>query len=597
MATTRRDQRKDIPAPNTPNFAARTREELMRFLGRQGDKLDRAVTIRDLTDAGLVVLRPGWQDGGGLTPPIIGPGPGPGDNSPPPTPTGLLLTGAISHIFIEHAPPRFTNGGGYARTLVYGVPVADGAPLPTFADAELLCDFQGTVYAYPSNPSRNWRIWIKWQSKAGLTSQPAGGTNGAQVETGRDVSELLDAVTEAALDPAAPYTKFAVRAGLFYVASDTGPTDAPLFAVVTSPIVVGGVMVPTGVYMADAFIMNGTITNAKIANLAVDDAKIASLSAGKITAGSISVGEYIQSSDFVSGVTGMGWRISGDGIAELNQAVVRGGVYASYGAIGGIVIDTHEIRSANFNAGTGVGFRLRDDGTLNLPNGSITAGSISVTSLSAITATLGDVNAGSVRGGAFTGWGWPASGGGFYLGPNGLMLGNYNTGGYFQVNSSGEIYMPGLRVEAGVLYFEQANAIDTNNIVIGAVTIGSSADGTDDATIYINVPAGQTWNLLLVISFGQSNPIAAALGGSAAEDCIRQSSVIIDGGAPDLLPDQGVVNGLSPVFGVYYYFAYASYFKSLNLGPGSHSIRAQSVYDTYPLYDTPISVVGYSFKR
>jgi hypothetical protein len=38
------------------------------------------------------------------------------------------------------------------------------------------------------------------------------------------------------------------------------------------------VVVPVGVYMADAFVQNGTITNAKIANLAVDNAKIANLS-------------------------------------------------------------------------------------------------------------------------------------------------------------------------------------------------------------------------------------------------------------------------------------------------------------------------------
>jgi hypothetical protein len=39
--------------------------------------------------------------------------------------------------------------------------------------------------------------------------------------------------------------------------------------------------------MNDAYIRNGTITNAKIGNAAIDDAKIASLSADKITAGSI----------------------------------------------------------------------------------------------------------------------------------------------------------------------------------------------------------------------------------------------------------------------------------------------------------------------
>lgn len=593
------ETRKDIPTPGASNFDARMREAVMTYMGKLGDKLDRGVTIRDLLDAGMIKLRPGWQNGGSNLPPVIGPGPGPGGSGPPPTPTGLVLTGAVSHIIIECDPQRYTQGGGHARTRVYGIPVAAGGPEPTFADAVELCDFDGTIFAYASNPSQNWRIWIRWQSRAGLLSPPAGGLHGQTVETGKDVRTLLDAVTAAALDPDAPYTKFAVRAGLFYVASDTGPTDEPLFAVVTNPIVVGGVLVPAGVYMADAFIMNGTITNAKIANLAVDNAKIANLSAAKIISGSIDVGQYIQSTNFISGSSGQGWRIDGAGNLEASNAILRGLIAADSGSIGGIVIEDDSIHSANYDPGTGVGFRLAADGTLNLPNGSITAGSISVSSLSAITATLGDVSAGSVRGGAFAGWGWPAAGagGGFYLGPNGLMLGNFNDGGYFQVNASGEIYMPGLKVEGGVLYFQQAAAIDTNNIVIGAVTIGSTADGIDDVTIFVNVPAGQTWNMLLVISFGQSNPIAASLGGTAAQDCIRQSSVSVDGGTPEVLPDQGVVNGLSPIFGAYYYFAYASYFKSINLAAGSHSIRARCLYDTYSLYDSPINVVGYSFKR
>lgn len=593
------DKRKDIPTPNSPNFDLRSREELMRFMGRMGDRLDRAVTLRDLQEAGMIELRPGWQNGGGLEPPIIGPGPGPGSSAPPPMPTGLLLTGAISHVFIEHDPPRFTNGGGYARTLVYGVPVAAGDPLPTFSDAELLCDFQGTVFAYPSNPSRSWRIWIKWQSKAGLLSQPAGGTNGAAVETGRDVRELLDAVTEAALDPLAPYTKFAVRAGLFYVASDTGPTDAPLFAVVTNPIVVGGVPVPAGVYMADAFIMNGTITNAKIANLAVDDAKIATLSAGKIIAGSIAVGQYIQSTGFVSGTSGFGWRIDGDGLAELNQAVVRGGIYAAYGAIGGIVIDNDDIHSTNYNAGTGVGFRLGADGTLNMPNGSVTASKINVSSLSAVSATLGNVNAGSVRNGPFTGYGWPAagSGPGFYLGPEGFLIGNANDGKYVQIGADGNIYMPGMYVENGQLYFQQANVIDTNNIVIGAVTIGLSSTGTDDANVYVTVPAGENWNILVVASYLQSSNVFASVGGAPAKDCVRTSTLSVDGVVTDTLPLQVTTVALSVLFGEYYYFTQVSTYKALTLGAGFHTINAHCAYDTYPLYDTPISLIGYAFKR
>lgn len=589
------DRRKDIPTPSAGNYDARMREEMMRGLGRMGDRFDRFVTVGDLSTAGVIIVDPNWQ-GGGNVPPIVGPGTGPGSNLPPPMPTGFEVSAGIANLIIEHDPPVYTNGGGHARTLVYGAKVANpGDPLPTFANASPLCDFTGAVGAYPTEPATTWRLWIKWQSRSGLLSVPAGGTNGLSAETGQDVSNLINALTAAAEDPSSPYTKLALRADLIYVASETGPTDAGLFSVVTTPITNNGVVVPVGVYMRDLFVMNGVITNAKIGNLAVDNAKIASVSAAKITAGSIQVGEYIESTGFVSG--SVGYRIDGIGNAEFSNAIVRGTVVANAGFVGGIVIDSNAVRSANYNALSGVGFRLGADGTLKLPNGSITAGSISVSSLSAITATLGDVAAGSVRGGAFTGFGWPASGGGFYLGPSGLLLGNFNTGQWFEALSNGEISMPGMRVTGGVLQFQQAAAIDTNNIVIGAVTIGLSGAGTDDATVFLTVPPGETWNILVVASYAQSNNVVASVGGSAAESCVRTSTLKVDGVVIETLPLQEVTRALSVFFGPYYYYTQVSTYKALSLGSGFHTLKAECAYDTYPLYDSSVSLIGYAFKR
>lgn len=63
-------------------------------------------------------------------------------------------------------------------------------------------------------------------------------------------------------------------------------TDAVVpFVVQATEIDVNGETVPAGVYMSDAFIVNGSITRAKIGNAAIDDAKIANLDAGKITTG------------------------------------------------------------------------------------------------------------------------------------------------------------------------------------------------------------------------------------------------------------------------------------------------------------------------
>lgn len=83
-----------------------------------------------------------------------------------------------------------------------------------------------------------------------------------------------------------PSSEFIVRADRFSIASPGQTTIIP-FIVQATPTTINGVSVPAGVYMSDAYIRNGTITNAKIGNAAIDDAKIASLSADKIIAGSL----------------------------------------------------------------------------------------------------------------------------------------------------------------------------------------------------------------------------------------------------------------------------------------------------------------------
>lgn len=97
-----------------------------------------------------------------------------------------------------------------------------------------------------------------------------------------------------------------------------------------------------------------------IGNLAITNAMIANVSAAKLLAGSLAVGEYIQSTGYVPG--SLGFRISGDGNAELSNAVVRGTINASAGSIGGIVIGSNYIQSTTWVNGS-AGFRFGSDGT------------------------------------------------------------------------------------------------------------------------------------------------------------------------------------------------------------------------------------------
>lgn len=223
--------------------------------------------------------------------------PGSDDKSPPPMPAGLTVTPGINHIFVEITAPTYAQGGGNAYSTIYAATrdPASTDPLPTFgnATAVVTVPYGTEIHAIPTEPNVQWHVWVTHTTYADVEGPPAGGTNGASCVSGRLVG----------------YEHFEAL----------------------------------------------SITNALIANLAVDNAKIANLSASKITAGSLAVGSYIQSSGFVSGF--QGFRISGNGDAEFNNAIFRGVVYADGGEIGGAVIDASGVESDNYVANTS-GWRL-----------------------------------------------------------------------------------------------------------------------------------------------------------------------------------------------------------------------------------------------
>lgn len=130
---------------------------------------------------------------------------------------------------------------------------------------------------------------------------------------------------------------FTILADQFSIVSpyNDAVTAVP-FIVQTTTTTVGGVSVPAGVYISDAFIMNGTVTNAKIANAAIDNAKIASLSANKITTGTLDTSRLN-----IDGVS----LISDGGVLKLGSVSISnltaGSITATYIAANGVnIIDT-----------------------------------------------------------------------------------------------------------------------------------------------------------------------------------------------------------------------------------------------------------------
>lgn len=174
--------------PNLRRFLSRLREHVQELRGNSGDLAGRAGSGGG-----------GGGGGGGTTvvvpgPPAPAPGPAdPPDPTPPPTPSGVNVVAGIDFIGITTDPPTFTQGHGYGRTRVYGIVYGGSGPLPTFGTAVLQHEFVGQVGTFPVEPAQQWHIWVTWRSVDGYESAvPFGGTNGVQVTTGQDPSQLLD---------------------------------------------------------------------------------------------------------------------------------------------------------------------------------------------------------------------------------------------------------------------------------------------------------------------------------------------------------------------------------------------------------------------
>lgn len=111
---------------------------------------------------------------------------------PPPTPTGVEIAVGYSTVLITTDEPTFTEGFGYANTIIFAEKITEPNQQPTFNTSTIVANFTGITYSLQLDTSSTYRIWLKWVNKAGIASQdPAGGTNGYEVETSVDISKVL----------------------------------------------------------------------------------------------------------------------------------------------------------------------------------------------------------------------------------------------------------------------------------------------------------------------------------------------------------------------------------------------------------------------
>lgn len=230
--------------------------------------------------------------------------------------------------------------------------------------------------------------------------------------------------------------------------------------------IIASKLAANAIAVGTAAIENGAINNAMIGNAAIDDAKIANLSAAKLTAGDGTIGGNLKSATY-SAVIPDGWIVRPDGFAEFSNAVVRGTVFASAGAIGGSLIGSNYIQSTNW-VNLSTGWRWNNDGTGQV-------GGIAI---------LSDrIQSGNYSENA-QGFAWRADGtgqiGGLKVTATGIESSNFVSGSAgLRMNFDGQVEALNLfargNIEATSIKADAANIVSTLNIAGDAVTVTRQA--------------------------------------------------------------------------------------------------------------------------
>jgi hypothetical protein len=294
-----------------------------------GNTLDKFVTRRELVGLNVLTYKTGGSfgvgtlAGGGSE--VTGGGGGPVDLSPPGSITGLSVSAALTDFFVEFDAPTYTQGHGNGYTSIYAANYSGSGPLPTFSDAVEVYQVTGasTIAIIPARPGQATYFWVGAVTTDGVRQVDGAGPTGGT----HGVGATTGLIGNTDLGP------LIVQAGNLASGAVTGPKLA------ANSIAVG-----------TAAIQNGAIVNAMIGNAEIDNAKIANMSVGKLIAGSIAVGEYIQSTGFSAGSSG--WRILGNGTAEFSFAMIRDQLVTSQLAAGAVTASKINVSSLDAMSAT-----------------------------------------------------------------------------------------------------------------------------------------------------------------------------------------------------------------------------------------------------
>jgi len=145
-------------------------------LGRRGDPLDRAATIRDLRDAGVVDVR---GTGANYTLKFSGDTTDDLDYSKPPTPFNLTATGGFTSILVQWEFPRYLN---YSHTEVWRSTENDRSTAAPIGISSF------NLYSDPVETVTTYYYWVRLVSRAGI----AGDFNALEGTEGTSLIPVAD---------------------------------------------------------------------------------------------------------------------------------------------------------------------------------------------------------------------------------------------------------------------------------------------------------------------------------------------------------------------------------------------------------------------
>lgn len=168
------------PAYRAGRDQAATSENVELLTGQRGDRLDKAVTYRELAALGLSTLR---QGAGGVF--VQGKNPElfpPGQMEFPHAPVNVIANGAFHTVLVEWDPPKYR---GHAHAEIWRAEVNNQS------DAVLVGTTSANLFSDAIGKGAKFYYWVRFVNGAD-DKGPFQGVNGVAAETSRDVQDILD---------------------------------------------------------------------------------------------------------------------------------------------------------------------------------------------------------------------------------------------------------------------------------------------------------------------------------------------------------------------------------------------------------------------